>query len=106
MMYALGVTRDLGADHAGGIALQLGAAHPADRGTIDHFDIQGAGRRTIVRTGGMPDVDFRLLVHVRLLPSKSGPAERIYPAVLSETARVPCITNRDTPRHWRGWLVR
>ena len=33
---ALGITGDLGADDAGGIALQLGAADPADRGTIDH----------------------------------------------------------------------
>ncbi len=31
MMNALGVARDLGADDAGGIGLQLGAAHPADR---------------------------------------------------------------------------
>ena len=31
MMDALGIARDLGADDAGGIGLQLGAAHPADR---------------------------------------------------------------------------
>ena len=79
MMNALGVARDLGANDAGGIGLQPGAAHPADRGTIDHLDIERAGRRAIVRTGGMPDVDSWLLVHARLLPSKSGTAERIFP---------------------------
>ena len=63
MMDALGVARDLGADDAGGIGLQLGAAHPADGVAVDHLDIEGAGRRAIVRTGGMPDVDLGMLVH-------------------------------------------
>jgi hypothetical protein len=63
MMDALGIACDLGADHAGRIALQLGTTHPADRGIIDYLDIEGAGRRTIVRTGGMPDIDLGVLVH-------------------------------------------
>src|SRR5258706_4904575 len=66
MMNALGISGDLGADDTCSIALQLGAAHPADRGTIDHLDIQRAGRRAIVRTGGMPDVDSCLLVHASI----------------------------------------
>src|SRR6266478_501130 len=77
MVNTLGIARDLGADHAGGIALQLGAAHPADTGTIDHLDIQRAGRRTIVRTGGMPDVDFGLVVHTPIGTIKS-PDSRVH----------------------------
>ena len=70
-MDALGIARDLGADHAGGIALQFGTAHPADGVAVDHLDIEGAGRRAIVRTGGMPDVDLGVLVHVSIGTIKS-----------------------------------
>ena len=72
MMDALGIARDLGADHACRVGLQLGTADPADRGTIDHLDIERAGRRAIVRAGRMPDsdldargrsFDFGVLVH-------------------------------------------
>src|SRR5258705_1390194 len=83
MMNTLGIARDLGADDACGIALQLGAAHPADRGTIDHLDIQRAGRRTIVRTGGMPDVDLGLLVHAPIGTIKAPTAECIHPRLAS-----------------------
>src|ERR1700692_1605770 len=77
MMNALGIARDLGADHARGIGLQLGAAHPADGGIIDHLDVEGTGRRTIVRTGGMPDVDLGLLVH-GLMGNIKSPASRAH----------------------------
>ena len=71
MMDALGIARHLGADHAGGIGLQFGAAHPADAGAIDHLDIEGTGRRAVVRTGGMPDVDSWLLVHAPIATIKT-----------------------------------
>ena len=51
VMLALGVARDLGADHAGGVAVVLGAMHAADRALVDQFDVERASRRTIVRTG-------------------------------------------------------
>ena len=66
MMNALGVARDLGADDAGGIGLQLGAAHPADRGcrrspryrgrrpTGNRADRWNAGCRSW-RAGSCPD---------------------------------------------------
>src|SRR5258707_6000065 len=66
MMNALGIARDLGADDACRIALQFGATHPADGGIIDDLDIEGTGRRAIVRTGGMPDLDLCLLVHTTI----------------------------------------
>src|SRR5260370_39822434 len=66
MMDALGVARHLGADDACRIALQLGAAHPADGGIVDDLDIEGTGRRAIVRTGGMPDLDLCLLIHTAI----------------------------------------
>src|SRR5947209_6375988 len=65
MMDALGIARDLGADDARGVALQLGAAHPPDPFALDHLDIQSAGRRAVVRTGGMADVDPGVLIHGR-----------------------------------------
>ena len=66
MMNALGVARDLGADDTGRIGLQLGAAYPADRAAVDHLDVERAGRRAIVRTGGVADIDLGVLVHASL----------------------------------------
>src|SRR5262249_27619526 len=57
MMYALGVARHLRADHAGGVAVVGGAANPADGALVEDFDLERAGRRTIVRTGRMADPD-------------------------------------------------
>src|SRR5215207_11083718 len=65
-MNALGVARDLRAYHAGGIGLQLGATDPADRAAVDYLDVERAGRRTIVRTGGVADIDLGMLVHALL----------------------------------------
>ena len=72
VMDPLGVTGDLGADDAGGVGLQLGAAHPADGGTVDHLDVECAGRRAIMRTGRMPDIDLGLLVHDTIATIKIG----------------------------------
>ena len=80
VMNALGVARDLGADHAGGIGLQLGAADPADRAAVDHLDVERAGRRTIVRTGGVTDIDLGMLVHAFLLTLNAVVAEGVIPA--------------------------
>ena len=63
MMDALGVARDLGADDARGVGLLLGTPHPADAAAFDHLDVERAGRRAIVRTGGMADIDLGVLVH-------------------------------------------
>ena len=65
MMDALGVARDLGADDAGRVGLLLRAAHPADAAAVDHLDIERAGRRAVMRTGGVADVDLGVLVHVQ-----------------------------------------
>ena len=82
MMNALGITRDLGADYAGSIGLLLGTAHPADGGIIDHLDIEPARRWTIVRTGGMPDIDLGVLVHALMVIIKTRQGQRNYPARL------------------------
>ena len=63
MMDPLGIARDLGADHARGLGLLLRAPHPADTAALDYLDVERARRRTIVRAGGMADVDFGVLVH-------------------------------------------
>ncbi len=55
MMRPLGVARDLGADHAGGIGVVGGAADAADGVRIEHLDLERAGRRAIVRTGRSGD---------------------------------------------------
>ena len=66
---ALGVARHLGADDTRGIGLQFGAAHPPDALAANHFDIKRAGRGTIMRTGGVANIDLGIdlgvLVHGR-----------------------------------------
>src|SRR5207248_459966 len=78
VMNALGIAGDFGADHAGGIALELRTTHAPDGGAIDHFDVERASRWAVVRTGRMPDVNFGLLIHARFLASKTGSSEGIY----------------------------
>src|SRR5205823_4581181 len=63
MMDALGVAGDLGADHASRVGLLLRTADAANAAALDHFDIERAGRRAIVRTGGVADLDLGALVH-------------------------------------------
>ena len=55
MMDALGIARDLGADDTGRIGLLLGTSDTTNRLAADHLDVERAGRRAIVRTGGMAD---------------------------------------------------
>ena len=57
MMHALGVARDLGADHARRVAVVGGAANAADGALVEDLDLERAGRRTIVRAGGGADPD-------------------------------------------------
>ena len=56
MMLPLGITRDLGADHARGVRILLRAMHPADARRAEALDLQRAGRWTIVRTGAVDDL--------------------------------------------------
>ena len=70
MMNALGITGDLGADHAGRVGLLLRAAHAPDRRIIDHLDIERACRRAIMRTGRVPNFDSGMLVHDRTVNIK------------------------------------
>jgi hypothetical protein len=48
---------------------------------LDHFHIERAGRRAIMRTGGMADIDLGMLVHAFLVTLKHVAAERHYPVV-------------------------
>src|SRR5690606_24644289 len=52
MMDALGIARDFLADHAGGVGVFLGAAHPADRAVSEDVDIQRTDRGAVVRANG------------------------------------------------------
>jgi len=63
MMHALGVPRDLGADHAGGVAIVLGAADATDRVPAEDLDLKRAGRRTVVRAGRSKDLGAKSLIH-------------------------------------------
>ena len=65
---ALGVARHLGADHARRVAVVLGPAHAADRASVDDLDLERAGRRAIVRTGGVAPLDARREVHALAAP--------------------------------------
>ena len=51
MVNALGIAAHFFADHAEGVGIVLGAAHPADMARIQQFHLKGAGRRAIMGTG-------------------------------------------------------
>ena len=63
MMDALGVARDLGADHAGRVGIVLGAADTADGALVEDLDLERAGRRAVVRTGRGSDAGADGLIH-------------------------------------------
>ena len=52
MMNALGITRHLRADDARRVGLIFGAAYAANRVAVDHFNVQRAGGRAIMRANG------------------------------------------------------
>jgi hypothetical protein len=56
MMLPLGIARDLGADHPGGVRVVLRAMDPADPRRAQAFHFEGAGGRAIVRTGAVHDL--------------------------------------------------
>src|SRR5689334_6082969 len=55
MVGALGVARDLRADHARGVVVVLRPAHAADRVLVEDLDLERAGRGAVVRTAGVAD---------------------------------------------------
>ena len=63
MMHPLGITRDFGADDAGGVGVIFGAADATDRLVAVNLDLERAGRRTIVRTSRSGDTGADGLVH-------------------------------------------
>jgi hypothetical protein len=62
-MDALSVTRDLGADHAGGIGVVLGAANAADHVVSENLYLKRTRRGTIVRTGRGDEARAYGLIH-------------------------------------------
>ena len=65
MVDTLGVARDLRADDAGGVGLLFRASDATDGCVVNHLDVERAGRRAIMRAGGMLDVDFSTCVHAQ-----------------------------------------
>ncbi|ESZ36215.1 hypothetical protein X733_05615 [Mesorhizobium sp. L2C067A000] len=63
MMDTIGIARDLGADHTSRIGVGLGAMDAADAVAIEQLDLERAGRRAIMRTGGVADAELGVLVH-------------------------------------------
>jgi hypothetical protein len=62
MMDAFGVSRDLGADDAGRVVVVPGAVDAADPVRSKDLDVERAGRRAVVRAGGMAYSDLGLSV--------------------------------------------
>ena len=56
MVDAFGIARDLGADHAGRVAVGLRPTHRADALAVQHLDLQGAGGGAVVRAGGVTNL--------------------------------------------------
>ena len=63
MVDAFRIARDLGADDAGGVRVVLRAMNAADALAVDDLDVEGAGRRAVVRAGRVADADRGVLVH-------------------------------------------
>jgi hypothetical protein len=57
MVYALGVARDLGADHARRVGIVGSAAHAADGALVENLDLERARRGAVMRTGRGADPD-------------------------------------------------
>jgi hypothetical protein len=67
MVDALGIARDLGADHPIRIALALAAAYPPDAAPIDDFDLQRTGGGAVMGANGWQMGDAGKLGHNCLL---------------------------------------
>ncbi len=73
MMDALGIARDLGADHTAGVGVLLGAPDPADGMRVDPFDFERAAAWAVMGTGGMDDIEGHGAWHSRCLPANYEP---------------------------------
>ena len=63
MMHPLGVAGDLPANDAGRVAVVASPVHAADLAVGQQLHVEGAGRRAIMWTCGMPDRDLGVHVH-------------------------------------------
>ena len=108
MMEALGVAPDLGADHAGGIGIALGAAHLAEAAAIarmvdDALDLERADAGTVVWADG----DVRVAGHLAPFFRAPGRAGRD-PAVCPQSrpiARRELPRRHARPSRWRAWAM-
>jgi hypothetical protein len=57
MVLALGIARDLGADHSRRIAVVARPTHAADGMPVDPLDLERAGAGAVVRTDGGGDIE-------------------------------------------------
>src|ERR1044072_7453173 len=74
-MDALGIERELCADHARRVVIVFGAAQPPDALPVKYLDFERTGRRAIMRAGRSPDFERGWLaddlVHSPTMPSDS-----------------------------------
>ncbi len=57
VMLALGIARDLGADHTRRVGLAAGAVDPADAIAVDALDLERAGAGAVMRADAGQDVE-------------------------------------------------
>src|SRR6478609_5176062 len=94
MMLALGIARNFGADHPGGVVVILCAVDPSDGAIIEKLYFKRAGRRAIVRARRRADANRRAdvshrIVH-RAVPGLNRPSTPSLPAY--------ALISRDTSR--------
>jgi hypothetical protein len=71
MVDALGIARDLRANHARRVAVGLGPMHAPDAAPVDHLHIEGTDGGAIVRADGGAVFDAGSLVHGRrMMPER------------------------------------
>jgi len=74
MVLPLGIARDLGADHAGSIAVPPPAMNPADGVPIEDFDLEGASAWAIMRADGMGNIVGHRQPRIGRTPTLGQPA--------------------------------
>ena len=97
MMHTLGVTRDLGADHARRILIVGRAADPADRMGVEHLDFQRAGRRAVVRAGRCGNAGANELVHNRTMLSAAEIPVELGTGMDNSTWRIITVNREESP---------
>jgi hypothetical protein len=70
MVDALRITGHLGADNARRVGLKFRATHATNASAAKHLNVERTRGRTVVRTGGVANLDLGMLIHTQIGSTK------------------------------------